>query len=162
MSFIHWEATTWDWCGKSSLTCTFTKNILPIIKNLLCSLMTKTLPKSVRIRSFFFVFWVSFRIQSVYGRIRARILRTRAHFPEWYYLLEKWKPIIQNLGKKTFNSVTVCDLESMKSPVELNSLSSKFFCCITWSVMSRINESLAKLIDILGYITWLDPKVDDL
>ena len=34
----------------------------------------------------------------------------------------------------------VCNFQSMKSPVELNSLSSKFFC----------------------YITWLDATLDDL
>ena len=33
-------------------------------------------------------------------------------------------------------SYTVCNFESMKSPVELNSLLSKFFCYITWFVIS--------------------------
>ena len=32
-----------------------------------------------------------------------------------------------------FNS-TVCNFQSMKSPLELNSLFSKFFCYITWFV----------------------------
>ena len=31
---------------------------------------------------------------------------------------------------------TVCNFQSMKSPVELNSLLSKFFCYITWFVIS--------------------------
>ena len=31
---------------------------------------------------------------------------------------------------------TVCNFQSMKSPVKLNSLFSKFFCCITWFVIS--------------------------
>ena len=33
-------------------------------------------------------------------------------------------------------SNTVCNFQSMKSPVELNSLLSKFFCYITWYVIS--------------------------
>ena len=32
--------------------------------------------------------------------------------------------------------ITVCNFQSMKTTVELNSLSSKFFCCITWFVIS--------------------------
>ena len=41
---------------------------------------------------------------------------------------------------------TVCNFQSMKSPVELNSLFSKFFCYITWFVyhLTRCdNERLA-------------------
>ena len=33
-------------------------------------------------------------------------------------------------------NTTVCNFQSMKSPVELNSLLSKFFCYITWFVIS--------------------------
>ena len=33
-------------------------------------------------------------------------------------------------------SRSVCNFQSMKSPVELNSLLSKFFCYITWFVIS--------------------------
>ena len=32
--------------------------------------------------------------------------------------------------------ITVCNFQSMKTTVELNSLLSKFFCCITWFVIS--------------------------
>ena len=32
--------------------------------------------------------------------------------------------------------ISVCDFQSMKSPVELESLFSKFFCYITWLVIS--------------------------
>ena len=32
--------------------------------------------------------------------------------------------------------LTVCNIQSMKTPVELNSLLSKFFCFITWFVIS--------------------------
>ena len=32
--------------------------------------------------------------------------------------------------------ITVCNFQSMKSPVELNSLFSSFFCYITWFVIS--------------------------
>ena len=32
--------------------------------------------------------------------------------------------------------ISVCNFQSMKSPVELNSLLSKFFCYITWYVKS--------------------------
>ena len=35
-----------------------------------------------------------------------------------------------------WNHITVCNFESMETPVELNSLLSKFFCYITWSVIS--------------------------
>ena len=33
-------------------------------------------------------------------------------------------------------SYSVCNFQSMKSPVELNSLYSKFICCITWLLLS--------------------------
>ena len=32
--------------------------------------------------------------------------------------------------------ITVCNFQSVETTVELNSLSSKFFCCITWFVIS--------------------------
>ena len=44
------------------------------------------------------------------------------------------------LGKACQLAYTVCNFQSMKTPVELNSLLSKFFC----------------------YITWLDATMDDL
>ena len=34
-------------------------------------------------------------------------------------------------------SCSACHCQSMKSPVELNSLFSKFFCYVTWFVLSR-------------------------
>ena len=40
---------------------------------------------------------------------------------------------------------TVCDFQSMKSPVELNSLLSKFFCYITWFVNHLIRRDFARL-----------------
>ena len=42
------------------------------------------------------------------------------------------------------NTISVCNFQSMKSPVERNNLLPKFFCYITWFV-----------------ITWLDPTLDD-
>ena len=38
--------------------------------------------------------------------------------------------------QKVPNTISVCNFQSMKSPVELNSLLSKFFCYITWFVKS--------------------------
>ena len=38
--------------------------------------------------------------------------------------------------KNVYLPISVCNFPSMKSPVELNNLSSKFFCYITWSVIS--------------------------
>ena len=38
--------------------------------------------------------------------------------------------------KSEFQSNSVCNFQSMKSPVELNSLFSEFFCYITWFVIS--------------------------
>ena len=35
-----------------------------------------------------------------------------------------------------FTRTSVCNFPSMKGPVELNSLLSKFLCCITWFVIS--------------------------
>ena len=35
-----------------------------------------------------------------------------------------------------FTRTSVCNFSSMKGPVELNSLLSKFRCCITWFVIS--------------------------
>ena len=40
---------------------------------------------------------------------------------------------------------TVCNFQSMKSPVELNSLLSKFFCYITWSLYQLIRRDTARL-----------------
>ena len=60
-----------------------------------------------------------------------------------------FKASVSRLAEKQFSSSTrrranfsssVCDFQSMKTPVELNSLLSKFFC----------------------YITWLDATMDDL
>ena len=34
--------------------------------------------------------------------------------------------------------IAVCNFQSMKIPVELNNLLSKFFCFITWFVMTRL------------------------
>ena len=38
--------------------------------------------------------------------------------------------------KTFFKFLTVCNFQSTKSPVERNSLLSKFFCYITWLVIS--------------------------
>ena len=38
--------------------------------------------------------------------------------------------------KYVFKTFSVCNFQSMKTPVELNSLLSKFFCYITWFVIS--------------------------
>ena len=38
--------------------------------------------------------------------------------------------------KKARQTTIVCNFQSIKSPVELNSLFSKFFCCIIWFVKS--------------------------
>ena len=43
-------------------------------------------------------------------------------------------------------SISVCNFQSMKNPVQLNSLFSKFYCYITW----------------FCYITWSDATLDDL
>ena len=41
-----------------------------------------------------------------------------------------------NIFSSTNRLHTVCNFQSMKTPVELNSLLSKFFCYITWFVIS--------------------------
>ena len=40
---------------------------------------------------------------------------------------------------------TVCNFQSMKSLLELNSLSSKFFCYITWCIISPIRRDTGRL-----------------
>ena len=41
--------------------------------------------------------------------------------------------------------ITVCNFQSMKSPVELNSLLSKFFCLITWLLYQLIRHDTGRL-----------------
>ena len=57
----------------------------------------------------------------------------------FYSPYKKWKlneeeDIASTIVAVTAN--TVCNFQSMKSPVELNSLLSEFFCYITWFVIS--------------------------
>ena len=42
------------------------------------------------------------------------------------------------------NTVSVCNFQSMKSPVELNSLLSKFFCYITWLLYQLIRRDTGR------------------
>ena len=63
--------------------------------------------------------------------------------------LERWsqprpQSILYASRIQSQNTISVCNFQSMKSPVELNNLLPKFFCYITWFV-----------------ITWLDPTLDD-
>ena len=41
--------------------------------------------------------------------------------------------------------ISVCNLQSMKSPLELNSLLSKFFCYITWLLYQLIRRDTGRL-----------------
>ena len=41
--------------------------------------------------------------------------------------------------------ISVCNFQSMKSPVELNSLLSKLFCYITWFVVSPVRRDSRRL-----------------
>ena len=53
---------------------------------------------------------------------------------------------------------TVCNFQSMKSPMELNSLLSKFFCYITWllcQLVRRNTERLANEVFMLNPIVSL-------
>ena len=51
-----------------------------------------------------------------------------------YYMVDFCKmEFMKGVGSK---SRSVCNFQSMKSPVKLNSLLSKFFCYITWFVIS--------------------------
>ena len=45
-------------------------------------------------------------------------------------------PILKNICERLLLTKRVCNFQSMKTPVELNSLLSKFFCYITWFVIS--------------------------
>ena len=47
---------------------------------------------------------------------------------------EEYEDAAEEVEVFEFNSV--CNFQSMKSPVELNSLFSKFFCYTTWFVIS--------------------------
>ena len=38
----------------------------------------------------------------------------------------------KDYAKMSNTRVTVCNFQSMKSPMKLNSLLLKFFCCVTW------------------------------
>ena len=42
-------------------------------------------------------------------------------------------------------AIPVCKIQSMKSPMELNSLFSKFFCCITWLLYHLIRRDTEPL-----------------
>ena len=50
-----------------------------------------------------------------------------------------------SLKKKKNNAITVCNFQSMKSPVELNSFLSKLFCCITWLLYQLIRCNTGRL-----------------
>ena len=44
-------------------------------------------------------------------------------------------------------AASVCDFQSMKSPVELNSLLSKLFCGITWLLYQLIRRDTGRLVN---------------
>ena len=50
-----------------------------------------------------------------------------------------------NYNMLTFFNVSVCNFQSMKYPVELNSLLSKFFCYITWLLYHLIRRDIGRL-----------------
>ena len=82
--------------------------------------------------------------------------------PEWDCIVSK-NTCFQQTGtekksKKKNSIITVCNFQSMKSPVELNSLFSKFFCYITWFIISPdqtlqlllTNEALRQIIEAIA------------
>ena len=54
-----------------------------------------------------------------------------------------------NVGWETSLSCpnSVCDFQSMKSPLELNSILSKVFCCITWLLYQLIRRDTGRLVN---------------
>ena len=84
----------------------------------------------------FFRCWISLATRSV---LVTKISDTIASLPKiikyfkiFYYPINISKIDSNGLAKAN----TVCNFQSIKSPVELNSLLSKFFCYITWLVIS--------------------------
>ena len=59
-------------------------------------------------------------------------------FPSWVMVLKlpKIMHFLQICAALSKKSKSVCNFQSMKRPVELNSLLSKFFCYTTWFVIS--------------------------
>ena len=82
------------------------------------------------------------KILKWYGLLRQNFLKV--HFFKGvlhkFYLVHSWIP--WPIFSSVFDTVnfrlnkSVCNFGSMKSPAELNSLFSKFFCYIIWSVIS--------------------------
>ena len=66
-------------------------------------------------------FWKILNINGPYDHVRFR---------------NSLKCPIRSTESTSLNDLTVCNFRSMKSPVELNSLLSKFFSYITWFVIS--------------------------
>ena len=76
--------------------------------------------------------------------------------PEWDCIVSK-NTCFQQMGtekkSKKKSIITVCNFQSMKSPLELNSLFSKFFCYITWFIspdqtlqLLLANEALRQIL----------------
>ena len=55
-----------------------------------------------------------------------------AQFRLWWLIL--WK--LPKFRHQSPKHISLCNFQSMKIPVELNSLFSNIFCCITWFVIS--------------------------
>ena len=69
------------------------------------------------------------------------------HWPETGY--RRFPRIFQRL----FNKYTpVCNFQSMKNPVELNSLFSKFFCYVTWLDATQDDLQTSTLCQILLFL----------
>ena len=52
------------------------------------------------------------------------------------FLKEIHSLVSDGTDRKPVNTYAVCNFQSLKTPVELNSLLSKFLCYITWLVIS--------------------------
>ena len=80
------------------------------------------------------------RICSEFQFIHSVFINFFRRFDLYLEIMKEYNLKLKHVGitknNVEFQYISVCNFQSMKSPVELNSLFSKFFCYITWFVIS--------------------------